>query len=140
MSALASVMVTVQLKVPTLEGASTVTVILALLPALMAPDEEEMWHQVWLVEPVQFKVALPKALEMFKVCPAGAEPPETPEKVKEVGLKTIWGLGVGLLLDAWQVIKPVPLPQVQEVAPPWLGKAGEAGLEVMLLEQKVSLP
>ena len=60
----------------------------------MLPEAELMWHQVWLVEPLQFKVAVP-VLAIFKVCPAGVEPPETPLKEKVVGFRTMWGLGGG---------------------------------------------
>ena len=91
LSALGSEMVMVQLKEPTLEGASMETVMLLLLPAAMLPEAELIWHQVWLVVPVQFNVAVPVLL-MFKGWPDGVGPPETPVKVRE-GPRTMWGLG-----------------------------------------------
>ena len=45
LSALESEIVTLQMKEPTLEGASIETVIVRLPPALMLPEFELMWHQ-----------------------------------------------------------------------------------------------
>ncbi len=69
---------------------------------LMEPEEEEIWHQAWLAEPVQFKAATP-VLAMFRFWPAGVAPPEVPENEKVVGLKTMWGLGA----DTEKVVEPL---------------------------------
>ena len=101
-------MVMVQPKEPTLEGASTETVILLLLPAEMLPEAELMWHQLWSVEPDQFKAAVPVFL-MFKVWPGGVGPPETPVKVKVVGLRTMWGLGAELTVTVPNIVLPTQI-------------------------------
>jgi hypothetical protein len=80
----------------------------------MLPEAVLIWHQVWLVEPLQFKVAVPVLL-MFKVWPLGVAPPETPLKLKVVGFRTMWGLGVGLTVTVPNVVL---LAQMLLLVPP----------------------
>ena len=70
---------TEQLKVPTLDGTSTLTEVAAELPGTKVPEAGETWHQVWLVEAVQFKFLAPAAavLVIVRVFGAGAAWPET---------------------------------------------------------------
>ena len=49
-------------------------------------------------------------LEIVRVWPEGVAPPEIPLKVKAVGLREMWGLGIGL------TVKLVPF-KAQLVAP-----------------------
>ena len=87
---MASEIVTLQENEPTLEGASTVMVLVTELPGLTLTLLFGLliWHQPWLVEPDHFKV-VPPVLEMVRVWPAGVGPPEMPLKVKDVGEREI---------------------------------------------------
>ena len=101
------------------------------------PEAEEIWHQAWLVEPDQFKVAVP-VLEIFKVWPDGVAPPEVPEKEKVVGERTMWGLEAAVLVAMQMGLELPPLTpeqfQVEEV--PGVGKDGERGLDVPMLQKE----
>src|SRR3989338_3830531 len=90
---LGSEMLMVQAKEPMLDGASMVTVMFRLLPAATEPEEEEISHHAWSVEPVQLSGAVP-VLAMLRVWPAGVAPPETPLKVKETGEREMEGLAI----------------------------------------------
>ncbi len=101
---------------PTLDGLSTVAVIVAVPPAVRVPEAGETWHQVpglpAVLAVTQFNVAVPGLLSCVVRGP-GLEPWEIPEKVNVPGFKLIPGIGWGPTLIVTDLVSVPPGP-VQE--------------------------
>jgi hypothetical protein len=78
-----------QVKEPTFEGLSTVTVKVCAALDERDPEVWLTWHQLASVEAVQFIVALPVFVTVSD-WPGGVEPPEIPVKLETVGESEIW--------------------------------------------------
>jgi len=94
-------------------GASTDTVTFWEPPAAtLFPDAGLTWHQLVedaMVAVQEVRVAVP-VFSIAMVLPAGVAPPETPEKEKLAGARTMWAVGAGF---TWREAPP----KAQFVAP-----------------------